>query len=181
MVLSGMNECFLIQVMTGKEELYRRHFEKICPDTGIVQKLIIPKRELTLRKGGKLKKEVNPIFPGYIFWECESPHPDVRWAVRKTPGFVRLIRTPEGPLVHLNEEERQIIKTLTGSGEVARKSTIIFDKNNRVKVLSGPMMGQEGNIIKVDRRKKRARVRYLIHDKYYSCDLEFEILEKQSE
>ena len=52
-----------------------------------------------------------------------------------------------------------------------------FDENRRIRVVSGPLQGLEGRIVKVDRRKGRARVRLDIYADAFEIDLGFEILE----
>jgi transcriptional antiterminator NusG len=65
-------------------------------------------------------------------------------------------------------------------GEIG-SSLVAFDENNRITVIQGPMMGMEGRIIKVDRRKKRAKVRLEMNDSPISFDLSFEVLESIKE
>ena len=51
-----------------------------------------------------------------------------------------------------------------------------FDANQRIVVEKGPMKGLEGQIIKVDKRKKRARVRLDLYDSTFEIDFGFELL-----
>ncbi len=172
-----MIDCYVLQVATGKEDLYLRHLRR---DTEHDFKIILPKRELTLRRKGKHFKSIKPVFPGYLFWETNDPDPDSRWLLRKIPGFIRFMKDENSTLLPLRESDREIISTLTVDGEIAGPSTIIFDKNNRVKVLKGPLMGQEGRIIKVDRRKRRITVAIEFADKRFKIDLAYQEVEKQS-
>jgi transcription termination/antitermination protein NusG len=91
------------------------------------------------------------------------------------------MKDEKGTLIPLQKDDRSIISTLTIDGEIAGPSTVIFDKNNRVKVLKGPLMGQEGRIIKVDRRKRRITVAIEFADKRFKIDLAYQEAEKQSE
>jgi transcriptional antiterminator NusG len=174
-----MVDCFLIQVITGKEEIFIKHADRSAAVSGHPCKLILPRRELTIRKQGKHKRSVKPVFPGYVFWETEEVDPDARQMLRHTPGFIRFIKDEHGKLVPLTQDDRRIISSITSDGEIARRSLVYFDKNNRVRVLKGPLKGEEGSIIKVDRRKKRVTVQLVLHDKRFKIAFEYEEVEKK--
>jgi transcriptional antiterminator NusG len=56
-------------------------------------------------------------------------------------------------------------------------SKVRFDEKNRIVVIDGVMKGLEGNIVKVDRRKGRAKIRLDIYDNSFLIDLSFEAIE----
>ena len=121
---------------------------------------------------------IKPVFPSYIFWETEDPDPNTREMLRKLPGFGRFIKNETGELIALRDGDRMIISSLTVDGEVARKSQVVFDTNKRVKVLNGPLKGNEGSIVKVDKRKHRVTVEIKLYDKRFKIDLEYEEVEQ---
>jgi transcriptional antiterminator NusG len=41
-------------------------------------------------------------------------------------------------------------------------SEVEYDKDNHIRVLAGPLKGQEGRITKVDRRKGRVKVKFAL-------------------
>jgi len=49
---------------------------------------------------------------------------------------------------------------------------------NRIVVLHGPLSGLEGRIIKVDQRKKRAKIALDLCSDSFTIDLAFEVIEK---
>lgn len=61
---------------------------------------------------------------------------------------------------------------------LGRKSGLLmvhFDENERIVVDEGPLKGLEGSIIKVDRRKQRAKIQLDFHGSTYTLDLGFKI------
>jgi len=166
---------YLIQVMTGKEHTYVRHIKRLS-DRLDPFTLLVPSRQLTHRRRGRSFQVVKPVFPGYIFLVCEETGigPDTRTALRRTPGFIRYIRNESGELTPLTPHDRELLVRLTATGETSRRSVVTFDKNNRVVPLSGPLKACEGTIIKIDRRKRRARVKFLLNDKRFLIDFEYE-------
>jgi transcription termination/antitermination protein NusG len=185
MKISAQSNIYVIQVLTGKEELYRKHvfnFRKHMEnyEEGESEyEMIIPKRTLTLRRRGKWIPTTKPIFPSYVFLVCESLHPDSRMMLRRMPGYIRFMKEKDGRLTPLTDNDRELLLRLTASGENTRRSVVTFDKDNRVVPLSGPLKDCEGTIIKVDRRKQRARVRFMLNDKTFVIDFEYEELSRQ--
>ena len=65
-------------------------------------------------------------------------------------------------------------------GPVAGKSRVYFNENSRIVVVDGPLLGLEGKIIKVDKRKGRAKIKLDLYDDSFSIDLAFETIEPAS-
>jgi transcriptional antiterminator NusG len=57
------------------------------------------------------------------------------------------------------------------------KSAAYFDENRRIRVISGPLKNLEGMIVRVDRRKGRARVRLEMYEDSFEVDFGFEALD----
>ncbi|MCK5155761.1 MAG: hypothetical protein KAQ69_04950 [Spirochaetales bacterium] len=168
---------YLIQVVTGKEKTYISHVNNLAGSKPSFQ-LVVPKRQLTIRRMGKESQVIKPVFPGYIFLVCDCIEPETRKFLRKMPGFIRYMKNDTGELVPLSAEDRQLLIRLTATGETTKRSVISFDKNNKVIPISGLLKDCEGKIIKVDRRKRRARVKFQLHDKTFLIDFEYEELIK---
>ncbi len=170
---------YLIQVATGKEEIYIRHVTNLTGSSpGFL--LVVPKRQLTIRKLGKNQQVIKPIFPGYIFLVGDCIEPEARKLLRSIPGFMRYMKNDNGDLIPLSNSDRQLLIQLTSTGETTKRSTVIFDKNNKVVPLSGPLKDCEGKIIKVDRRKRRVKVKFLLNDKTFLIDFEYEEVIKRA-
>ena len=59
-------------------------------------------------------------------------------------------------------------------------SMVHFDENERIVVDKGPLKGLEGSIIKVDRRKQRAKIQLNFHGSTYTLDLGFEDISRHN-
>lgn len=166
---------YAINVLTNGEDDFRRHLLPNLAD----HKLLVPKRVLTVRRRGKVKKETLPVFPGYVFIESENILKDLDfyWVVRKTPGFIRFLRDNISPIA-LSERDRLLLGHFMSFGEFADTSKVSFDENERIVVHSGPLKGLEGQIVSVNRRKGRAKVSLDICSESFLIDLGFEAVEK---
>ena len=169
---------FAIQIMSGREDAYVELFSKSRPDLSLYS----IKKKLPSRKKGKPISKVTCVFPGYLFFQAEDekPSPEVVSALKRTRNFMRILPATES-IKPLSDRDAEIIRHLLSFGKEIGPSLVMFDENKRIKVIRGPMMGMEGLIIKVDKRKKRAKVRLEMNDSPITFDLAFEILEAVKE
>ena len=169
---------FAIQVTSGREDAYIKFFSKQRPD----QTLYNIKKKIRSRKKGKPTIVTTSLFPGYLFFKFpeDSLSGELLTSIRKTKYFIRVLPATDN-IKPLGERDTSIIKQLVSFGGEIGSSVVSFDENNKIKVIQGPMMGMEGRIIKVDRRKKRAKVRLEMNDSPISFDLSFEVLESIKE
>ncbi len=166
---------YAIHVLTRGEDDYRRRLSPYLEG----RLLFVPKRALPVRRLGKMKKEILPVFPGYVFVESEDILADLDfyWLLRRTAGFIRFLRDNIAP-TPLNDHERLLLRHFMSFGECADTSKVLFDENDRIVVVSGPLKGLEGQIVKVNRRKGRAKVALDICETGFLIDLGFEAVER---
>ena len=165
---------FVIQVRTGNEERCRLQAEKLLHPTR--ERLFWPRRSLRIRRQGQWRDSVAAIFPGYLFLQAEELATEMYWRLKGLPGFQRFLRDnmhiePLGP------RDRELLQHFLSFGEVLDRSTVSFDADRRIRVISGPLKTLEGRIIKVDRRKGRARVRLELYEDAFLIDFGFDAIE----
>jgi transcriptional antiterminator NusG len=166
---------FVIQVRTGKEQQYIKQADKVlrAPE----QRLYWPRRALRIRRQGEWKDSVAAIFPGYLFLQTESISPPLYGALKRISGFLRYLKDNQH-IEALNARDREILMHFLSYGEVVQRSRVFFDQDNRIRVISGPLKGMEGRVVKVDRRKGRARIRLELYEDSFLIDFGFDALEK---
>jgi transcription termination/antitermination protein NusG len=173
--MDGMNY-FVIQVRTTAEEKYMSLARTVL--SGKDGRLIFPRKLMKERvRGGGYADQVKPVFPGYVFWECEELSNEIYWTLKRIDGFFRFLKNNHD-IRPLSGDDREILIHFIGFGDVAEKSRVIFDENDRIIVLAGPLKGLEGFIVKVDKRKGRAKIRLTLCQEKFSIDLGFEAMER---
>ncbi len=165
---------FVIQVKTKNEEKYISLAKQQIAGNDV--QLVWPRRKLIVRKKGAGKESLSPIFPGYVFVETDEISSNLYWIFKKTPGFLRFLKNNHN-IVPVNICDKSLLAHFLSFGEIVDKSTVYFDENKRIRVVEGPMKGLEGKIIRVDRRKKRAKVKLSLYEKSFSVDFGFELLQ----
>ena len=164
----------MIRVKPRGEKSFAQLCQKLIPDE---LKVHFPRRRLTERKQGVVKKVESPLFPGYVFVEMQDAiTPEMYYRLKKVPGFFHILK-PSGELQELKGHDLELVKHFLKFGQVMEASKVIFDENQRIRVLSGPMSGLEGKIVSVDRRKGRAKIVLDFDRNQFTINLAFEVLE----
>jgi transcriptional antiterminator NusG len=172
---------YALQVKTKGEEKFIRQARAVHPEFGPA--LSFPQRLLDIRKGGKIKSSRLAVFPGYVFLELNAEE-DVKncfWAFRKIEGFYRFLRSNRDITLLGNRDLELVLHFIKKVGPVAEKSKVYFNEDSKITVLYGPLAGLEGRIVKVDRRKKRAKISLDLYGDSFFIDLAFEVIEKAVE
>ena len=167
---------YALQVKTNGEEKFMRQARAQIPD--IPFSLHFPRRALDICKGGKIKPSHFAVFPGYVFLEIDKDD-DIHqylYFFRKTDGFYRFLRS-NLDITPLHDRDLEIILHFIKIG-ISGKSKVCFDENSRIMVLAGPLSGLEGNIVKIDKRKKRAKIKLDLYSDSFFIDLAFEVIAK---
>lgn len=124
-----MNLRYVIQTKPKKEE----EAESYLSTRGV--EMFSPLMETFVLRNGGMKKELKPLFPGYIFgkFDLEQNYPLVRWArgVKKILGFGSY-PTP------ISEEIIETIKGRTDTQGIVRVKHHI-QPNDVVRIRTGPL------------------------------------------
>jgi len=169
---------YVIQVNTGKEDTYLRLWEH--KKNHFPLNVYWLRKELMIRKQGHTCKSIKSVFPGYLFVEADDITPEIFYEFRHIHFFNRFLRSNDN-ICPLPEDEQKKIYELAKYGRVIGQSKVVYNEQDRIVVVNGPMKGLEGMIIKVDKRKKRAKVRLSLYENPFLVDFGFELLEGAKE
>jgi transcriptional antiterminator NusG len=167
---------YALQVKTRSEKKYIKLLKALHPD--ILFPLYFPQRKIDIRRKGVITNSTAAVFPGYIFVET-AEEDDIyqrQWDFRRTEGFFRFLRSNQNITPLADKDLEVVLHFIKKVGPVAGKSKVYFNENSRIVVAEGPMMGLEGKIIKVDKRKGRAKIKLDLYDDSFSIDLAFEVI-----
>jgi transcription termination/antitermination protein NusG len=169
---------FALQVRSSSEQAFIQKASALLALCPVQPRFILLKRSLNIRRQGKTVTEELPLFPGYVFLEnFTSLGTDVIEKIRSTKGFCRFLKSNR-EITPLDGPSLDILQHFMKIGETALSSKVYFDDNDRIVIAEGPLKGLEGSIVKVDRRKKRAKVKIDFNDNEIFFDLAFDIIEK---
>jgi transcriptional antiterminator NusG len=140
---------YVVQVITGKEQQAKDWIIR----QGI--KAIVPERLMSERINGRWQLKLRIIFPSYVFLITDM-EARIYYVIKDAPGVIKILKDSNGP-IPIVEEDVNLILRLTKEGDPLGLSEV-FVEGSKITVISGPLMGLEGNIAKLDARRRRAKV-----------------------
>ncbi|NOT89846.1 MAG: UpxY family transcription antiterminator [Lysobacter sp.] len=112
-------------------------------------KAYLPKHKVTRRWKDRRRVVELPLFPGYVFVQPSADqYADMRY-IRGSCGLVLIGNQP----ATMPEKDLQAVKILVGSGADLKLDMNIV-VGQRVKVVSGPFAGAEGELVKVKSQER---------------------------
>jgi transcriptional antiterminator NusG len=175
----GRKKYYALQVRTRYEDAFIERYNKERSFGGVT--LYFPKRELRERKNKKTRLKLHPVFSGYVFLETDEGDDVIKYkaGLEKTDGFFRFLHSNTN-IAEITGRDLDIVsRFLKLKNATAGVSNVVFNESNRIVVIDGPLKGLEGNIVKVDRRKERAKIRLDLYEDSFLIDLSFHVLEGQ--
>lgn len=157
----GAAKWYAVQVETGREDAACALILRAAQAAGIAdafKDLFSPKRRTLAKVRGELVWGLEPLLPGYVIAVARRDDLDaVATALRRSPRFARLVGQG-GAFAPLSDQEVAWICAFTQRGNRTVEMSEGFVEGGRVVVTSGPLVGREALIKRVNRRK---RVAYL--------------------
>lgn len=143
---------YALFVKTGEENRVK---ERLDYRFGGSPAVMIPKKIIKERKEGKWFRRVRNLFPGYIFIHGVLDEHSYK-QLQHVPGLYKLLCTDREP-VQIPEREIEVFSHLFDDQDTIQESDI-FMEGDKITIISGPLTSLQGRILKVNRRKGRARV-----------------------
>lgn len=170
---------YIIQVATGREQNFIDALQKKAPELAGAHNFIYLTRELYIRRQGKTLRELQPVFPSYIIMQTTGTvDAQTVQALKTLPDFYHFLKS-NTEITALTGNDLAIIQHFLGLGPRIGPSLVRFDQDDRIVVIEGPLKGIEGCIIKVDRRKQRAKIQVEFAGGAHTMDLSFEDIERK--
>lgn len=165
---------YVVQVLTGTEESIRRKCQiKITKE--ILRSCFIPYYEEKRRLQGKWIIQKKILFPGYVFVDTDQIE-DLFEELKSVDGLTRILGAGQD-VIPLSEKEEAFIRKFGGEDHVVAMSEGIIEKS-KVVVTSGPLVGMEGFIRKIDRHKRKAWVALTMFGRVQVVQIGLEIVSK---
>ena len=147
-------EYYCLMVRTGSEAEYKKQAQKVLADHGIEASLYYFQRRLKKGTGDFFDA---PLFPGYLFLQVEGLRAEVFELLRRVKNFCRLLPSNTAPKM-IRGAALEELKLFMGQGEYLGVSKVVFLPGKKIRAISGPLVGLEGNVYKVNKKKKQITV-----------------------
>ena len=168
---------YCAMVLTGEEKEFNKKMrEAVCGKYPESEFWFFERKLYTPKRGWFL----GAIFPGYIFFSVENLTPEFINILRTIPGFCKLLLDNKEP-TQIQGNALEELKLFIRNGEEWGVSKVMFLPGQKVKAVSGPLVGLEGNIIHVNKKYKQITVQATVVNMSMQFDLKFEHAEKMEE
>ena len=144
---------YVIQVINGREDVMRERIERVVP-SGALQELFYPQYQTEIKVHGEWVNTTKPLFPGYLICDTADPRTVQQYLLRMD-DFARVL-SQDGQFVPLAKEETQFIGNFTNRGDRVVPMSEALKDGDQVVVTAGPLLGHEGLIKTINRRKSTA-------------------------
>jgi len=123
---------------------------------------------------GQCFEEQKPYLPGYVFAFSETPITQFR-EIRMMEGVLRYLGERDDDYQLKGNDQKFAEMLYAHDGVIGIMKT--YQEGDRVKLARGMMGGFEGEIIKLDRRKGRAQIRYEFDNNSYKMWVGYEMID----
>jgi transcription antitermination factor NusG len=123
--------------------LLEKGFESYCPLNKVPRKW-----------SDRVKIVEEPLFKSYVFVKVNE---EDRSGVRMTPGVINFVYWEGKPAI-IKEKEINAIKRFLNEYENVEVQPISLQVKQRVKIISGSLMDQEGEVISVQRKSVKVAI-----------------------
>lgn len=144
---------YAIYTVGNQEEKVKKILENLLGDK---IRVIIPKRQLRERKDGLWHMVEKKLFPNYVLVKGDIDT-KTYYEIKNMPVSGNLLRDQQG-LLKIDDRELRALKILIDEKEEVIGISKAYRENERVKIIDGPLLGLEAQILSIDRRKGRAKV-----------------------
>lgn len=169
-----MENWYAVQVRTGKEQETVDLCRKIVNDD-ILTEAFIPRYERMKRYQGKWHKEQLLIFPGYIFLVTGRVE-ELFYRLKAVPELTKILGDGR-EFIPIKDEEKVLLQQM-GNEEYVTEISVGYIAGERAVILSGPMVGMEGKIKKIDRHKRMAVLEIGMFGRWVDVNVGVEIVKK---
>lgn len=170
---------YILFTRTGREEKAEQLLKNQL-DSNIFMPFI-PMLQTIFKYSGRVKKELKPLFPGYVFIESDIPSLEIikitRNIVSASKDIIRFLKYEDTGDIAMKEHERNMLLRLCNDDRYVESSNGII-VGSRVYVKKGPLMGLESIIRKINRHKRQAIIELEFMGDVRQVTVVLEIVEK---
>jgi transcription antitermination factor NusG len=113
-----------------------------------------PLNKVRRRWSDRIKIVEEPLFKSYVFVKVND---EDRTNIRMTPGIINFVYWQGKPAI-IKEKEINAIRRFLDEYENVEVKPLEVKVNQRVKILTGPLMDQEGKVIELKHRTAKVAI-----------------------
>jgi transcription antitermination factor NusG len=131
---------------------WEKKVNQLLADKGVER--YCPLNKVRRKWSDRVKMVEEPLFKSYVFVKVND---EDRTGVRMTPGIINFVYWQGKPAV-IKEKEITAIKKFLDEYENVEVKPLEVRVNQRVKITTGPLMDQEGQVLEVKNKKAKVAI-----------------------
>ncbi len=177
--MASSHAWYVVHVYSGFEKKVAQAITEQGEKLGVLDKIseiLVPTESVVeVRKGAKVNLE-RKFFPGYILVKMELT--DETWHLVKNTPKVSGFLGAKGKAIPISEAEALRIQNQIIEGAQKKKSSLVFEIGETVKISSGPFATFNGIVEEIDEEKSRLKVSVTIFGRATPVEVEYNQVEK---
>ena len=138
---------------------------------------VSPLSEQNRRVKGEWKTSKKPLYPGYLFVKTDEERIDIFFQKLRRAELFAVILSTDGDFTPVSQEETYLIdNAYRNDGTLS--SSIGMIEGEKIRILSGPLMGLEGAIKHINRHKRMATIELNMFGRTSRINIGLEIISK---
>lgn len=166
-------EYYCIMVKTGEEQSFKTRALAALKEQFPDMELFFFQRTLRSNRGEYFER---PIFPGYVFLAIEKLTAEFFLLLRQVKDFCRILRDNKNPTMFIGSSLEQL-KIFIHNGEHWGVSKVKILSGMKIQAVSGPFVGLEGYVHKINRKKKQITIITSLTETAKYIDIMYEDIE----
>lgn len=167
---------YAVQVRSGKEDEIVNACQ-IYVDNHALNECFIPRCKKMKKFRGKWHNVEEILFKGYVFMITDYID-KLYIELKKIPDLTKILGNDGENIYPIRKEEAMFLTRFGGENHMVDIS-YGFIEGDVIRISDGPLMGQEGNIIKIDRHKRIAYINVSLFDRETTVQVGLEIISKK--
>ena len=165
---------YIVQVFRGQEDNFIQRLNNENYE------VFAPKQIQLLKRRDRVIRVLKPLFPGYIFIATDKDYISFRKYYQQSisiiEGCVKILKYKD-EVEALYPHERQFIERFLNKDKVI-DSSIGLIEGDRIRIVEGPLIGNESLIKRINRHKRTALVEVTLFGEIQTIELSCEIIAK---
>ncbi|MDR2772941.1 MAG: transcription termination/antitermination protein NusG [Elusimicrobiota bacterium] len=173
------NQWYVIHTYAGYEDKVKTNLETAINNQNLqetVSQILVPTEEVVEIKNSKKKIKKRKFYPGYVFVEMTVSNVSY-WLIRNIPGVTGFLGGVK-PMPMSSDEVNNLLKTVNTQVEAKPKPTVLFQKEENVRIIEGPFMHFIGIVEEINYERGKLKVMVTIFGRPTPVELDFLQVEK---
>lgn len=173
---------YVVHVKSGSEAKACRYINRAAElhvksgGEPVLKECFVPMYQCERKFHGEFRLVDRNLFPGYVIAVTNSVN-ELNIVLRRVPEFTKILGNDQ-EFIPLDRSEMAFINSFTSEKHRVIRTSRAVVEGDQVRVVEGPMVGREGWIKKINRRKGTALVETVMFGREIQAEIGLAVMSK---